>query len=314
MFYLALFALIVLDPKTKLKLAIGWAFAWVLIGWLFLFQADKLLKRNFQTAGTVTFVDVGHGSSVLLQLPFGKTMLYDAGSLASPNFATQTISNLLWRNGIEHIDAVMISHADLDHFNAIPELIERFSIGVLYVSVPMLDKESDSKRRLFELLDKNQVPIRTLAWNDRVELEDGSTMEIVLPPEFGTDDSDNSNSIVVSIDVNDCQLLLPGDLEGNGMHLLLQTKPVDCDVVMMPHHGSKNSRPVEFMNWCRAEKAVISCGASKLNQSVVEDVRKLDCEVFSTAEMGSVRLKLQPGQMQVEHFADSRWWAVAPAQ
>src|SRR5262249_27566779 len=75
------------------------------------------------------FVAVGHGVSVLVELPDGKTLLYDSGRLGSPLTGVRSISSMLWSRRISHLDAIVVSHADADHFNAIPGLVERFSVG-----------------------------------------------------------------------------------------------------------------------------------------------------------------------------------------
>ena len=44
--------------------------------------------------------------------------------------------------GQTHIDAIVISHNDGDHFNAVPELLRRFSVGVIYVSPVMFNRHA----------------------------------------------------------------------------------------------------------------------------------------------------------------------------
>src|SRR5262249_8919797 len=80
-----------------------------------------------------TFIAVGHGGAELLELPDGKTLLYDAGRLGQPVGGAQSISSVLWSRGISHLDAIVISHADADHYNSLPELLRRFSVGAVYV-------------------------------------------------------------------------------------------------------------------------------------------------------------------------------------
>ena len=128
---------LLVQKRRETAIALSWCFL-IMATWLFPFQLNKFIARNFETETNCTFIDVGHGASVLLEFSNGQQLLYDAGSLVSSRFACETISNLLWSQQIEHLDAVILSHADLDHFNAMPELIERFSIGAIYISHPML--------------------------------------------------------------------------------------------------------------------------------------------------------------------------------
>ncbi len=95
---------------------------------------------------------VGHGGGELLELPDGRTILYDAGRLGSPWGAARSISAYFWSRGITHLDAVVISHADTDHYNAMPELLERFSVGVVYVSPVMFKKPAGGLKVLLDSL------------------------------------------------------------------------------------------------------------------------------------------------------------------
>ena len=88
----------------------------------------------------LSFIAVGHGTSVLVEFPNGKVLLYDAGRMGHPRAAALPISSVLWARRIHHIDALVLSHADADHFNAAPELLQRFSVGIVYVS-PVMFRE-----------------------------------------------------------------------------------------------------------------------------------------------------------------------------
>lgn len=313
-FYLAMFVLAVgAGKRLKVRLVAGVFCGWILFGWLLPFQLDKWSERGCANESVITFLDVGHGSSVLLQLPGGQTMLYDAGSLASSEYTTDTVSRMLWDAGIEHLDCIVVSHADLDHFNAVPDLVERFSVGSVYVSKPMNESRDESEvlPRLFEIIGKESVPIRELAWGDFVSLAGGSRIEVLSPPDVGTGSNDNSDSIVMLLDLGPWRVLLPGDLELNGMRILLGREPIDCDIAMLPHHGSKNSRPQEFVEWCRPEAVVVSAGRSKLDDEVVRAIQS-QTSVLATAELGSIRFELSDEGQRVCQFQDGGWVTLQP--
>jgi competence protein ComEC len=115
-FYIAVFTAMVrgravVPPRWQLaNLAV-----WILVG-----LAPPLARTLQRDSVDCSFVAVGHGACIVLQSPTGETLLYDAGSLGSPEFATQTIASYLWHRGIMRIDGIVISHADIDHYNAVP--------------------------------------------------------------------------------------------------------------------------------------------------------------------------------------------------
>ena len=85
-------------------------------------------------------------------------MLYDAGRLSSPEESTRSIASVLWSKGITHLDAVVLSHADADHFNGLPGLLERFSVGVVYVSPVMFDDPNAALEALAESIRRRTSP------------------------------------------------------------------------------------------------------------------------------------------------------------
>ena len=67
-----------------------------------------------------TFLSMGHGTCVVLELPGSGTWLYDAGCLGDSRFSGDTISRFLWDRGISRLRGIVLSHADVDHYNAVP--------------------------------------------------------------------------------------------------------------------------------------------------------------------------------------------------
>ena len=91
---------------------------WILagiIGWIALgltltaSQTGRTIEAN-NAELVCTFVAVGHGTCVLLELPNGQKLLYDAGCLGTPTRASQPIATTLRERGIRRLDAIIISH------------------------------------------------------------------------------------------------------------------------------------------------------------------------------------------------------------
>src|SRR5262249_18491060 len=87
----------------------------------------------------VTFLAVGHGGCTVLELPDGRVLLYDAGALAGPDVTRWRIAPFLWHRGVRRIDEVFLSHADLDHFNGLPSLLERFPVSQVTLTPSFAD-------------------------------------------------------------------------------------------------------------------------------------------------------------------------------
>ena len=131
LFYLV-FSLLFLNCKWRLHLR--WQVGLFIIWSAVALGATQFFSTPNRNRLAVTFIDVGHGTSILIELPDGQNLLYDAGSLNSSRMAANRISAVLWEKKVGRLNALVLSHADLDHYNAVPELAQRFELGGVIVS------------------------------------------------------------------------------------------------------------------------------------------------------------------------------------
>jgi competence protein ComEC len=281
------------------------ASAWVAAGILPGLIAPYFEREDRPLAAT--FLAVGHGTCVLLELPDGRTMLYDCGQLGFPQRGSRMVSAALWQRGITHVDAVVLSHADLDHYNALPGLLERVSVGVVYVSPVMFEKPGAALRELETRLKRTGMPVRLLRSGDRLAAGKGTTIEVLHPPRKGVIGSDNANSIVLSIATAGRRLLLPGDLESPGLDDLLAEEPLDCDILMAPHHGSIRSNPRGFAAWSQPELVVVSGSRGQDAQAVRDAYQEAGAEVCHTAYDGAIRMEVSSAGITVRRWRRERW-------
>jgi competence protein ComEC len=71
--------------------------------------------------------------------------------------------------------------------------------------------------------------------------------------------------------------------------------PYDCDVLLAPHHGSRQSDPPGFAAWSTPEWVIVSGAGSDEIEPVVATYRRAGANVLHTNEMGAVQLLLRPG-------------------
>jgi competence protein ComEC len=277
----------------------GWR-TWSLaswIGWLVLACVltapfYRVCRQHSEPRLTLTFVAVGHGTSVLLQLPDGKAMLYDAGRLGTARSASRPISAVLWSRKVRHLDALVLSHADADHFNAVPALLQRFSVGVVYVSPLMFRNPSPAVATLRREIERAGVPIRFVAESSRLHAGPRVSIDVLHPPPEGCGAGDNADSIVLLVRFAGQRVLLPGDLESPGLDELLAELPIECDVLMAPHHGSRHSCPEQVLRWSAARHVVISGGPGADLDQVIEAFSHFGPRVLHTQRDGAVILEL----------------------
>src|SRR5205807_8051099 len=242
-----------------------------------------------------SFVAVGHGECIVLQAPGGQTLLYDAGAMGDPEFATQTIASFLWDRGIMRIDGIVISHADTDHYNAVPGLIERFRVGTVYVSPVMFRSVAeDAPNVLRDAINRAGVPIREIWSGDLLRMGPDVILRILHPPKKGVIGSDNANSITMGVEYAGRRVLLPGDLESPGLDDVMAEAPYDCDVVLAPHHGSRRSDPPGFAAWSSPEWVVMSSGSRDQIEPVIRTYQRAGACVLATCNVGTVQFTIDP--------------------
>jgi len=271
----------------------------LLAGWIGLGFGVPMIPRQGPQL-KCTFLSVGQGCAAVLRLPSGGTMLYDAGAMASPETAAHAVASYLWSEGITHLDAIVLSHADADHYNGVPGVLERFSVGVVYVSAVMFEDRNAALDALEEAIRRARVPVRTVSGGDQFAGGEGCRMEVLHPPRRGVLGSDNANSIVLAIEYYGRRILLVGDLEPPGLNELLEEEPWPCDVLLARHHGggpvgalrdADPSSRIEW-EWCSPRFVVVSGRIEyNLRRTMPEPVRRVASIVY-TGDIGSVSVIL----------------------
>lgn len=256
-----------------------------------------------------TFVAVGHGNATLLELPDGSTLLYDAGRLGASPAAGRLISAVLWERGVRRLDVVVISHADVDHFNALPLLVERFPIGVIHAPAELLASREASVAALLDVVTAAGVIIQPISEGEKL-FDDGPVRIVALhPPSVQPTalaqrrDRDNAMSVVLLVEAHGRRILLSGDLEGEGLERLTASPPLPCDVVLAPHHGSLGSNTSAWAAWCRPRCVVVSSGHA--DRSRLEEVYgPCGARLLLTEQHGAVTFRVSGARSQLGWFAD----------
>jgi competence protein ComEC len=250
-----------------------------------------------------TFLAVGHGSAVVIELPGGGTVLYDAGCFGSPQGAVQSIAAYLWQKGIARIDAVVLSHPDADHYNALPGLLDRFPVGRVYAGPAMFAHNGRSLAALREAIDAAGVPVVELAANDRLRGRRPCRIDVLHPPRQGQLESDNAASLVLAVEYLGRRILLTGDLEPSGLDDVLAEEPIPCNVLLVPHHGSQRSSPPGLVSWCRPEVAVISGSLGRFHPRTEAGYSAAGVRLLHTGRKGAVEVTVDgTGRLEVECF------------
>ena len=250
-----------------------------------------------------TFLSVGHGCAVLVELPAGRTLLFDAGSFVDGRRAQRTIQSALWSYGHSRLDAVVVSHADVDHFNGLPGLAETTPIGSVLLAPSSLDFTQAGVVDLCEGVARCGVPIRLVQSGDTLPLDPEVTCEVLHPPADFRAADDNANSVVLKLTYRDRSLLLTGDLEGSGLDRVLSLPGGEVDVLMSPHHGSRGANPPALGVWASPQVVIASAADTDAVENLRHRAMRRTRRMYSTATSGAITVTISPqGRLQVREF------------
>ena len=194
---------------------------------------------------------VGDGTCIIIRSG-GRAIAFDAGSSSSMNAGRQWIVPALRRLNVRTIDAIAISHPDIDHYSATLELVDAFKVPRVIVT-PQFMQEVEHARHgpaahVHRELSRRNVQVQTVVAGHEERLG-----EATLAWHYPRTDSrparrNNEQSMLIHITAAGRTALLTGDLEGAGMaELLPLARSWQCDIVELPHHGSYNDLAAEFI-------------------------------------------------------------------
>jgi len=118
----------------------------------------------------------------------------------------------------------------------------------------------------------------------------------VLSPPKGEPYQDNNSSCVLRIQLGHSQILLTGDIEKPTENSLLEheKEALLATVLIAPHHGSRSSSGLAFVNAVHPRDVLIPVGYQNRYHfpaaSVLKRYQDEGAQIFSTAKQGAIRL------------------------
>lgn len=271
------------------------------LGWLMM----TAWPRDAGPGLICTFLDVGHGGAILVSCPNGRTLLYDVGSMSNGRRAAQAVQAQLRQHGTGRVDALVISHADADHYNGGVDLVSRTPIGTALFSQHCLDFEQQGVPELFDQFAKQGTELRMIQAGDRLLIDPNIEVEVLHPSPGVSEEDDNANSVVIRIRYAGRDILLTGDLEKGGA-ASVQKRPIDpVDVLLAPHHGGKSANTPRLAEWARPRHVIASSSMDVIPAmtKVYDQAETIHC----TAVSGAVRVQILPdGQLTITVHNQSR--------
>jgi len=225
------------------------------------FRSPKYLLR-------VTFLDVSQGNSAVVELPGDSIMLIDGGGFQGNSFdvGRYVLAPYLWYRGITRLDTMVLSHPHPDHYQGLRFVAAHFPLKQFWYS--NVSKQDPNIRSLLTALADKKVAFvspRELATSQNIN---GVDIEVLHPPpDFSgskrtlTDKELNNLSLVVRLRYKEVSFFFPGDIEKETEYELARLQHLGpVDVLLVPHHGSRTSSSIPFLQRLKPQIAIFSVG------------------------------------------------------
>ncbi len=227
-------------------------------------------------------LDVGQGLASIVRTQH-HILIYDTGPRLSSTFdaGKLVVIPFLQTIGAQKVNMMIISHGDNDHSGGAMIILKQISVDEVLSSIP-----------------KKFLPnVVSLCEEKRHWKWDGVTFKILYPPVM-LPYLDNNSSCVLKVSNRSQSILLVGDIEKGGEDYLVREKRKDLlsTVLIVPHHGSKTSSSIEFLNLIQPAYALFPTGFHNRfkfpHKLVLNRYRRLGSKIYDTAVNGMITLKL----------------------
>lgn len=228
----------------------------------------------------LTMVDVGQGTGCTYQTADGHWLVFDTGP------GTDTVAQYLRYCGVNTIDALVLSHSDSDHIGGAAHILRDFHVRQLLASP--YAQTSNEWQALVPYLD--DIEIVTVDAPRTFSLGD-SRLDCTLLA-ASDDGGENSNQVVSLLNDDGCTTLFCGDTDNEDLAAIPWTAATD--LILVPHHGSKNSWNAGFYRQHTPVLALISAGANNRyghpHAETTDGLDSLGIPALCTADVGAVRI------------------------
>lgn len=208
-------------------------------------SSGLLQKRD---GALITFLDNGQGDAAVIELPDQRVMVLDTGRNWQP------VMNFLRFRGVRTVDALILSHAHPDHVAGFAGLQREFRIREIWDNGRLSYREQMSPDLVHRRLQRGDVIAG-----------EGYAFTVLHPyPGYAavrTATEENNDSLVLKLSAFDRSVLFTGDIAVDAEeNLLALGRHLKSTVLKVPHHGSRSSLSLPFLESVAPALAVISAG------------------------------------------------------
>ncbi|MFD1772859.1 ComEC/Rec2 family competence protein [Paenibacillus rhizophilus] len=289
--------------------------------------------EKLSAEGSVRFLDVGQGDSILVTTPEGAHILVDGGGTVSYGskeewrirrspyeVGAKTLVPLLKKRGIHRLDAVILTHADQDHAGGLQAVLEEIPVSALLFNGTLAEREEYIK--LMKTAVERGVKLYGVHRGMTLSPDDSTKLSFMWPEPLNPGEKEipvleeqNLASVVFRLDMSGRSFLFTGDIdtESEGRMITAIRASGDTaspvDVLKAAHHGSKSSNGAAWLEYWKPSAAVVSAGVNNLyghpSKETLERFRDAGIVAYRTDRQGEIQMRVYHGDIEVRHMLEA---------
>lgn len=245
-------------------------------------------------AARVDVLDVGQGQAILITLPGRCHLLLDPG----PDYAGPAVLRHLRRQGVNRLEALVLSHADTEHVGASLLLLDQVPVKEIWCARDVQGRRPH--QAILEEANQRDIPVRFWARGDQAMLPGGFEWEVLHPPRASRYARADDASLVVRLARGPEAVLFLGGAGGAvEAELLAQPMDLGATAIIAGDHGVAGSARADWLDAVRPRRAVISVGADNLrgepDPETLARLAERKIGLWRTDRDGGVRLGMGGG-------------------
>lgn len=255
---------------------------------------------------SINMLDIGQGDCFVVNDGNNDIYISDCGSTTVQNVGKTRLLPFLKSKGWGKVDTIFISHMDKDHVNGVNDLLKcaEITIGRIIISASYKSDKLNCAEleELKELAKMRDIKLFYMKKGDEIVGKDISFRCIYPTGEEDIEDQ-NEASIVMRMDYKELSMLFTGDIAGSTEEKIIEGSDkdtLDCDILKVCHHGSKNSSTDDFLKKVSPKLYLISCGLMNRyghpHRDALSRMTEEGGRILRTDHMGGTQIKLADGK------------------